>query len=244
MTELPRIGPYELRVSLVPHGSSMFIQRQDEGRKRTVAFVDTLAEWDRFAAAIAAGSDEVAAVHAIDVKAATGRRPVTVFIPAHADHTLLSLVAAASGIVASEAADAERLEIDFQQPSPAANITNYADRVHHAWGRWATRYPTTQRATVAVATLRRIGIYDPIEGVIVVDDEAVDPLCQWLAQPRPLTVEELAAQLLASGIRFEQRRAIRRALATELDPGRRHAIRQLARRQGHSDLADDPTPNP
>lgn len=58
-------GPYELRVSLLDGG--MLIRRlDDDGRRRTVAMVDTLHHWDRFVAALEAGATEVAAVHAID----------------------------------------------------------------------------------------------------------------------------------------------------------------------------------
>ena len=57
-------GPYSLVVSLLD--GRMSIRRQDADHKRTVAFVDSLAEWERFVAALEAGADEVAAVHAID----------------------------------------------------------------------------------------------------------------------------------------------------------------------------------
>ena len=42
------------------------IRRQDAYAKRTVCFVDSVDEWERFVAAIESGADEVAAVHAID----------------------------------------------------------------------------------------------------------------------------------------------------------------------------------
>lgn len=58
-------GPYSLIVNL-SEGASMVIRRDDGDRCRTVAFVDSLAEWDRFVGALATGCDEVAAVHAID----------------------------------------------------------------------------------------------------------------------------------------------------------------------------------
>lgn len=58
-------GPYSLVVSLL-EGGGMQIRRQDPDHKRTVATVDSLGEWDAFVAALKNGSDEVAAVHAID----------------------------------------------------------------------------------------------------------------------------------------------------------------------------------
>ncbi|HTB50086.1 MAG TPA: hypothetical protein VK701_03845 [Solirubrobacteraceae bacterium] len=64
-TESVAYGPYSLIVNL-PEGANMVIRRDDGDRKRTVAFVDSLADWDRFVAALETGSDEVAAVHAID----------------------------------------------------------------------------------------------------------------------------------------------------------------------------------
>jgi hypothetical protein len=58
-------GPYSLLVNL-SEGARMMIRRDDGDRKRTVALIDTLGQWDRFVAALEAGSDEVAAVHAVD----------------------------------------------------------------------------------------------------------------------------------------------------------------------------------
>lgn len=57
-------GPYELVVGLLD--GRLMIQRQDADHKRTVAFVESLEQWDRFVAALESGADEVAAVHAID----------------------------------------------------------------------------------------------------------------------------------------------------------------------------------
>jgi hypothetical protein len=64
-TEPVAYGPYSLIVNL-SEGASMVIRRDDGDRQRTVAFVDSLAEWDRFVTELEGGSDEVAAVHAID----------------------------------------------------------------------------------------------------------------------------------------------------------------------------------
>jgi hypothetical protein len=44
----------------------MVIRRQDEDHGRTVAFIERVEQWGRFTAALDAGLDEVAAVHAID----------------------------------------------------------------------------------------------------------------------------------------------------------------------------------
>ena len=63
-TERAQHGPYELRALLI---GDMFISRKEGNRPRaTVATVETVEQWDRFVAALDAGADEVAAVHAID----------------------------------------------------------------------------------------------------------------------------------------------------------------------------------
>jgi hypothetical protein len=52
--------------SLFPMKYTFVILRQDfDHHKRTVAFVDSPAQWDRFVAALEAGDDEVASVRAV-----------------------------------------------------------------------------------------------------------------------------------------------------------------------------------
>lgn len=58
-------GPYSLVATLLT-GGLLITRRDSDDRTRTVANVDSLADWDRFAAALAAGADEVTAVHALD----------------------------------------------------------------------------------------------------------------------------------------------------------------------------------
>ena len=62
--------PYELLTSTVTHGCMVphgyVIRRLDDDYPRTVAFVDSIAQWEIFVAALRAGTDEVAAVRAID----------------------------------------------------------------------------------------------------------------------------------------------------------------------------------
>lgn len=57
-------GPYE--VVVCPLGGKLLIRRRDPDARRTVATVERPEQWVRFIAALEAGSDEVAAVHAID----------------------------------------------------------------------------------------------------------------------------------------------------------------------------------
>lgn len=44
-------------------------RRDFDGRRRTVASIEMRDQWDRFVAALEAGADELAAVHAIDAEA-------------------------------------------------------------------------------------------------------------------------------------------------------------------------------
>lgn len=53
-------GPYVLAAS--PATGGLIIERRDEDRQRTVAFVGSIAEWERFVAALEAGANEAAAV--------------------------------------------------------------------------------------------------------------------------------------------------------------------------------------
>jgi hypothetical protein len=57
-------GPYE--VVVCPLGGKLLIRRRDPDACRTVATVEHPEHWVRFIAAVEAGLDEVAAVHAID----------------------------------------------------------------------------------------------------------------------------------------------------------------------------------
>lgn len=59
-------GSYELVPA--PMTGQMMIRGGQVGRKRTVAFLDSEAQWERFVDALKAGADEVAAVFAIDEK--------------------------------------------------------------------------------------------------------------------------------------------------------------------------------
>lgn len=62
-------GPYELIGPMTDGTDRLVIRRRDgDRRKRTVAFVETVAQWDRFVAALESGAGEVAAVHIIDAE--------------------------------------------------------------------------------------------------------------------------------------------------------------------------------
>lgn len=68
MTTVHTHGLYKLEVNDI--GGGFLIRRQGPARVRTVAFVDSVAQWERFVAALEAGHGEVVAVHAIDRKSA------------------------------------------------------------------------------------------------------------------------------------------------------------------------------
>jgi hypothetical protein len=59
-------GPYSLRVEMVT--GNMIIGREGPTGRKTVAFVETVEQWDRFVSALESGADEVAAVFAIDAE--------------------------------------------------------------------------------------------------------------------------------------------------------------------------------
>lgn len=59
-----RLGRYELRGSTV--GSGYVIVRKDSDHRRTIAMIETIAQWETFRRAYRAGYDEVACVRAID----------------------------------------------------------------------------------------------------------------------------------------------------------------------------------
>lgn len=70
MTRAPEAvqhGPYRLCMDVLA-GGLLIRRRGDDGRTRLVATIETLPQWDRFVAALEAGADEVAAVHAIDAE--------------------------------------------------------------------------------------------------------------------------------------------------------------------------------
>lgn len=112
-------------------------------------------------------------------------------------------------------------------------LRRYADRLHHAWGRHESRYPTVARRVVDPAQVLRVGCYDPREGQLLLDDELSKArLRDWLG------IETIGEdELQAGGARFDERRALRAALA---DPRSAEQARWFIRHQGrqHRDLLD------
>lgn len=130
-----------------------------------------------------------------------------------------------SGIVGTAQA-AGMVLIDYEgNRYQAANIVSFADRVHHAWGRHSTSYPTVARACIPAEELIAVGSYDPLRGdVQLYGPEERQALCAWLE------VEQLDEQELRStGVKHQARREIEQALASP-DPRRKLVAREMARR--------------
>lgn len=129
---------------------------------------------------------------------------------------LATLIRPGSGVVSSAPERGGRILVDFEGAVYGqASMKVYADRVCHAWGRQTANFPTVARAWPRVDELVRLGTFDPIEGVVELDDVCAlgssrDVLAEWLK------VQEVPdSQLLATGRNYE----IRRHLQTMLHSG-------------------------
>jgi len=110
----------------------------------------------------------------------------------------------------------------------------WADRVHHAYGRQAQRYPTVARSRVPAATVQIVGTYNPLEGEITLCADAdCDQLALWLGAD-PTGSSEMQTTCSAA---HAQRREIRAALAAGTFD--RRTLAAYARRYGHDDLVDE-----
>lgn len=124
--------------------------------------------------------------------------PLTVYLPADPAE---SIIAAGSGIVGTPAhefmpmlPEGDRLTIDYEGDLfGAANIVTYADRVLHAAGRHAAKYPTTARTTLSVEDLTAVGTFDGER--VTIKRAAYPAVAEWIDVPE----EELEAQLLIDG---------------------------------------------
>lgn len=128
------------------------------------------------------------------------------------------------------AADTLRLDYEgnkYRSPS----FATWADRVHHAYGRQAQRYPTIARTSVPRTVVQIVATYDPREGQItLLDDADPVPVARWLGADT-LDGAELHTTSVAA---HAQRREIRAALAAGSHV--RAQIAWYARRHGHEDL--------
>jgi hypothetical protein len=180
-------------------------------------------------------------------------RAVPVVIPKEATTAQMPLILNGSGIVAipdefwldrtpshwpqadvDDVRAARTLTLDYEgNRVGSAAFATWADRVHHAHGRQAQRYPTTARVhRIPAGLVDVVATYDPIDGdITVLDDTDPDRVRAWLG------VSDLEEQLhTTSSAAHDQRRSIRRALTNGTPP--REQITWFARRYGHDDLLD------
>lgn len=127
---------------------------------------------------------------------------------------------------------ADTVTLDYEgNKYRSLSFATWADRVHHAYGRQAQRYPTVARTRVPRAVVQIVATYDPREGQITLLDDA-DPalIARWLGADT-LDPAELQATSVAA---HAQRREIRAALAAGSHA--REQVAWYARRHGHEDL--------
>lgn len=130
---------------------------------------------------------------------------------------------------------ADRLVLDYEgNRFGSASFVTWADRVHHAWGRQAERYPTVARSRVPATAVQIVATYDPLEGEItLLDDADINQLTLWLGADPTETGELLTTGSAA----HMQRREIRAARAAGTVDHR--TLTAYARRFGHDDLLDE-----
>jgi hypothetical protein len=179
---------------------------------------------------------------------------IPVVVPAPAANPALVTILVGSGIVAMPADQwrqrpedapwpqstvesvqaADRLVLDYEgNRYGSESFKTWADRVHHAYGRQAQRYPTAARSHVPASAVQIVATYNPLEGEITLLDGAdINQLTLWLGAD-PTASGELRTTRSAA---HDQRREIRAALAAGVI-GRR-TLAAYARRHGHDDLLD------
>lgn len=148
-------------------------------------------------------------------------RMLTVYVPAPTA-PIRYTIATRSGIVGTPKDDGQ-VRIDYEgNLHGASNIVTFADRVAQAAGRHTTNYPTIARAWVPSTNLVPVGRWDDTDGIVTVDN--YEALAAWLH------IETIPdGELLASGARYEHRRALVDALRSP-DPAVRRFAAQEAKR--------------
>ena len=119
----------------------------------------------------------------------------TVYVPRPGTYAA-TMIAPGSGIVGTKKNG--QIEIDYEgRLYGQVNMVRFADRVKHAHGRHATRYPTTARMTVKEETLIPIGVWHPHLGVVELPNdepaltEAGRLLGEWLGYEGEWPINEL-----------------------------------------------------
>jgi len=156
-----------------------------------------------------------------------------VYVPSNPASTRID---AGSGIVSTDppaATDGGRIAVDYEgNRYGSSSMRTWADRIHHAAGRCATRYPTIARAVLPADALTRVGSYDDQNGHITLDttpdgrSDTLELVSAWLGLDR----DEVAGELdTVSSSRHLMLREVRDALASG-DPATMFAARQMAAR--------------
>jgi len=161
----------------------------------------------------------------------------TVYIPRTAEG-VIGRIASGSGMVGrpvsieseSVGAAGETIEVDFEgNLYQASNMKTWGDRVYHAAGRAATRYPTMARAQVLASALLAVGTLDTTDGVVTIDPEHAGAVARWLNVP------ELEASMCATSEGVTARRRELSAVLSQPTTSpdlRRYAQRELERLTG------------
>lgn len=142
-------------------------------------------------------------------------------------------MAIGAGVVGTE--DGDELALYYEDQRDA--LPRWADRVHHAWGRWTFRAPTTRRRRVPLVGWQVVGAYNPIEGEIAMFATAREAVTSWLGE-FGLDGAELQTSTSA---KHQQRREIRAFFESD---GARHGtphwrfMERWARSFGHDDPVD------
>jgi|SRR5579872_3434457 len=141
----------------------------------------------------------------------------TVYVPVP---NALPTIAPKSGIVGTRLPDADHIQIDYEGAVyNQANVQTFADKISIAAGRHTSQYPAVTRMVVPSDSLVGVGVWDDMDGTVTVTNASA--LAAWL-QVEAIAPEEL----LATGVYYEQRRALQHALQSP-DP----AIRAVAERE-------------
>lgn len=90
------------------------------------------------------------------------------------------LIEPGSGIVGT--IEGNDVTLDYEGGRHADNIVTFADRVMHAAGRHAERYPTVARALVPLESAIRVGTYDYHEGEVQLIGDAMLLVIAWLGR--------------------------------------------------------------
>lgn len=110
-----------------------------------------------------------------------GQDELTIYVPALSSE-LRETIWQGSGIVGSNVAGSDRLRLDFE--GDEERYPAFTDRVRRAAERhrWAdgerSGYPTRACAYVEEEEVVPVGVYDPTDGTVVIDDQRT--LEEWL----------------------------------------------------------------